>query len=258
MKEVLSFERRHTAPVKTGTDLLRVVMQVLADIQHGLSARDVTSRPLLERAISEDEVQNWVVEQMNFRSRERFHAHREAQVAGGDMPDIIVSSTSAPCQVAIEVKHGGKSWSFAALKNALREQLAEHYLKVAERRHGVLLVSHHKRRAWVDKSTGKRLKFEHLIHQLDAVADTVVENLNREPIRVRCFGIDATSPADIPPSTRKVDEAETNKRPIEAGSRSVLSCELWPEDFANSAVGSSRRTPSDISPPLIAPDAQSA
>ena len=203
MKEVLGFERQHTAPVKTGADLLKVVMGVLADIQHSLTAGDVTSRPLLERAASEDEVQNWIVEQMNFRSRERFHAHREVQVAGGNMPDITASSTSAPCQVAIEVKHGGKGWSLADLEDALRNQLAEDYLKVAERRHGILLVSHHKRRAWIDPTTSKRMNFERLIEHLGAVAAGLVENKKRQSIEVRCFGIDASSPADAPPPKRK-------------------------------------------------------
>ncbi|MGO1078147.1 hypothetical protein [Inquilinus sp. CA228] len=202
-KEVLGFERQHTAPVKTGADLLKVVMGVLVDIQRGLTAGDVTSRPLLERAASEDEVQNWVVEQINFRSRERFHAHREAQVAGGNMPDIILSSTAAPCQVAIEVKHGGKGWSFADLENALRNQLAGDYLKVAERRHGILLVSHHKNRAWIDPTTSKRLTFERLIEQLGAVAAELVENKSLDPIEVRCVGIDASSPAEAQPARRK-------------------------------------------------------
>ena len=105
--EVVSFEQGHTAPAKTGIDLLRIVMSVLNDIQFQLTNGDVSSRPLLERAKDEDEVQKWIVEQMNYRSRGRFAAYREAEVARGDKPDVIVSSTSAQCEVGIEVKHGG-------------------------------------------------------------------------------------------------------------------------------------------------------
>jgi hypothetical protein len=74
--EVVSFEHQHVAPAKTGIDLLRVVMSVLQDIQFQLVSGDVSSRPLVERASDEDEVQQWIVEQMNYRSKGRFTAYR--------------------------------------------------------------------------------------------------------------------------------------------------------------------------------------
>ena len=110
-KEVLALVLNHTAAVKTGADLLRVVTAVLNDIQFQMDKGDITSRSLVERAKDEDEVRNWVVEQMNFRAKERFHAYREAQVANKDRPDIIIASTSAACEVGMEVKHGGKPWT---------------------------------------------------------------------------------------------------------------------------------------------------
>jgi len=47
------------------------------------------------------------------------HAFREAEVAIRDKPDVIIASTSAPCEVAIEVKHGGKGWTARDLESAL-------------------------------------------------------------------------------------------------------------------------------------------
>src|SRR5712675_1999373 len=105
-----------------------------------------SSRALMERAKDEDEVQHWLAEQMNARAKGRFHVVREAEVAIGDKPDLIVASTSAPCQVAIEVKHGGMGWSARDLEKALRTQLAEDYLKPENRRHGVLVITHHRDR----------------------------------------------------------------------------------------------------------------
>src|ERR1700733_5829295 len=84
--EALKFHREFTTPVKTGADLLDVVMGVLGDIAQSLTSGDVTSRPLLERAKDENEVQHWLVEQTNARARGRFQAFREAQVATGDKP----------------------------------------------------------------------------------------------------------------------------------------------------------------------------
>jgi hypothetical protein len=195
-RETVVFEREHTAPVKAGVDLLRVVESVLKDIQFQLDKMDVSSRTLLQRAADEDEVQNWIVEQMNYRSRGRFIAHREAEVADGDMPDVIISSTSAPCEVAIEIKHGGKKWTVRQLEHALRSQLATDYLKPPSRRHGVLVITHHGQRQWRDPESNEVVTFEGLILLLASVAKTLVNN-EAGAIEVRCFGIDA-SPRQTP------------------------------------------------------------
>ena len=192
--EVVSFEQRHTAPAKTGLDLFRIVMSVLNDIQFQLTNGDVSSRPLLERAKDEDEVQKWIVEQMNYRSRDRFAAYREAEVAGGDKPDVIVSSISARCEVGIEVKHGGKGWSPRQLEKALCSQLAQDYLKPSTRRHGVLVVTHHGQRRWRVPDSNEPMTFEDLIKWLQLKAETLIEN-DSGPIEVKCIGIDASPPA---------------------------------------------------------------
>jgi len=190
--ELLKFENEHTAPVKTGNDLLRVVLAVLNDIQFQLTQGEVSSRSLLEKAQDEGEVKNWLVEQMNYRSRGRFHAYREAEVSQGNKPDIIIASTSAQCEVAIEVKHGGMKWSYRDFEKALRKQLAEDYLKPITRRHGILLISHHgKRQFWQETGTKKKLGFVDLIQSLNDIARTLLEN-EAGPIEGKCFGIDAT------------------------------------------------------------------
>lgn len=191
--EVLAFERCSVAPAKTGEALLHVVMGVLWDIQLSFDHADATSRALLERAKDEDEVQNWLAEQMNLRSQGRFHAHREAQVARGDKPDIIVSSTAAQVEVAVEVKHGGMDWSVRDLEKALTGQLAEDYLKPETRRHGVLVVSYHGRRTWRDPDTRSTLTFQDLLNRLKTLASGVASN-KLGPIEVRIFGINASLP----------------------------------------------------------------
>ncbi len=206
--EVVTFQRQFTAPAKTGADLLRVIMGVLADIAQNLTHGDVTSRPLLERAKDEDEVQHWLVEQMNARARGRFHTFREAEVATGDKPDVIVASTSVPCEVAIEVKHGGKGWTARDLENALRTQLAEDYLKPESRRHGVLVITHHRDRRWLRIGDSKPISFSDLIAWLSGIAITLTEN-TVGPILVKCVGINAWKSESLPPTSKK----RTVKRP---------------------------------------------
>lgn len=198
--EVLTFEREATAPAKTGADLLRIVLGVLADIALNLTKGDFNSRALLERAKDEEEVQQWLAEQMNSRARGRFHAFREPEVAIRDKPDIIIASTSSPAQVSIEVKHGGKDWSARDLENALKTQLAEDYLKPDNRRHGVLVVTHHRNRRWLRISDNKSIPFADLIDWLSGIAATITENAVGQ-IAAKCVGLDAWK---AEPSPRKL------------------------------------------------------
>lgn len=189
--EVLGFERRYTAPAKSGEALLRVAMSVLQDIQDSLDHADASSRPLLERAKDEDEVQKWLADQMTLRADGRFHVHREAQIARGDKPDIIVSSTAAPFEVGVEVKHGGMKWTVRDLEHALKQQLAERYLKPASRRHGILVVSCHGKRTWRHPVTNEKLEFTALIEHFGAIARSLDRN-QHGAIEARVLGLDAS------------------------------------------------------------------
>ena len=188
--ETLTFERQFTAPAKTGADLLRLVIGVLADIAQNLAKGDFTSRALLERAKDEEEVQHWLAEQMNARAKGRFHAVREAEVAIRDKPDLIIASTSVACQVAVEIKHGGKEWSARDLEGALRTQLAEDYLKPENRRHGILVITHHRNRRWLRISDNRPIPFADLIAWLSGIATTITQNAVGQ-VAVKCIGINA-------------------------------------------------------------------
>jgi hypothetical protein len=188
--EVVAFQDKHTRPVKTGHDLLEVTASVLSDIQHALSRGDLAGQPLLQRAKNEEEMKVWLVEQMNFRAKDRFQAYREAQIAFGDKPDVIVSSTAAPVEVGVELKHGGKSWTAKDYEKSLRHQLAQDYLKPANRRHGVFVVSNHRDRTWLHPVTNAKMDFKALMAWLSGIAEGLIENEDGA-IEVRAFGIDA-------------------------------------------------------------------
>lgn len=189
-EETYAFENDHAAPIKTGHDLLKVVIATLNDIQFQFDKGDYSSRALLVRADDEDEVQNWLCEQLNLRARARFTAFRETEVANRDKPDIVISSTSADCQVAIEVKHGGKSWTARQLATSVRKQLVVDYLKPAIRRHGVLVITNHRVRTWKHPETSQWMQFGELVGYLSSVANSIAEN-DCGFVEVACFGIDA-------------------------------------------------------------------
>lgn len=190
--DVVVFEQRGTAPIRTGEDLLRVIMGVLDDIQRDLIHKDASSRSLIRAAEGEEQVQHWLYEQLSLRAKGRYHVHREAEVAEKNEPDIIISAVGAPVELAIEIKHGGKdSWSVRKLEAALSEQLVAAYLRTAARRCGILVITHHGNRTWRAPEDNAVITFEALIDRLRSMARTITSNATG-PVRAEVVGIDTT------------------------------------------------------------------
>lgn len=179
-------------PVRSADDLHRLVLNVLAAINWEFENADASSRAVLETAKTEDAVQEWLAEQFRLRARGRYLVAREGEVAEGNMPDIVVSMTHPAIEVAIEVKHGDLGWTVRTLRHALKEQLAEDYLRPPQRRRGVLVVSRHLKQCWIDTDNGRvRLDFRALITSLDVMAEGLTSNAVGA-IKVRAVGIDAS------------------------------------------------------------------
>ncbi|MBP7703768.1 MAG: hypothetical protein KA105_00625 [Caulobacter sp.] len=190
--DLVAFERDHTAPVKSGADLLRVVVGILEDIQAGFTQSDGSSAAALRRLETEEEVQNYLAEQLNLRAKGRFHVGRETEVAQGKKPDLVVTSTAAPVQIALEIKHGGKrGWNAKVLRRTLQAQLAEQYLLPENRRQGILVITHHGRRRWQDPETGATWGFGQLIAWLRDQAASVTAN-RAGGVEARVVGLDPT------------------------------------------------------------------
>lgn len=191
-KVLKAFEDKKLAPIANGTDLMGVTLDLLDAIEASFGENDMSSRAVVGTAENEAAVQEWLGDALSLRSDGRFHAHREAQVVHDDRPDIILSSASSPEQLAIEVKHGDKGWSLSDLKDALAVQLAEQYLQPANRRHGILVISHHRQaRFWKDKAKRRRMSFSDMIEALQKQAATITSNATG-PIKLAVRGLDAT------------------------------------------------------------------
>lgn len=132
-----------------------------------------------------------ITERLNERASGRFRAHREAEVAEGNEPDIIVHSVSVDAEVAIEVKHGNMKWRVADLQKALRGQLGRDYLRTPNRRFGVLVISLHRDRTWVLE--GRKIDFDELIAHLQRLVSGIDHN-DSGPVEVAVFGLDSRAP----------------------------------------------------------------
>lgn len=188
--QVRTFEVDHIAPVASGADLLRLVLALLDEIALRFVEADTSSAAVVRSAADEKAVQQWLAEALELRAGGRFRVHLEKEIVHGDLPDITVSSTTSEAEVAIEVKHAGKGWSLPKLEFALRDQLAERYLKPAYRRHGVLVISNHAPRQWIDKPTARRLSFAEVVAHLQTQATAIRKNA-AGPIVATVRGLDA-------------------------------------------------------------------
>jgi hypothetical protein len=189
--EVLAFERDHTLPIKSGPQLHKLVQSIIREIGWEFDNADASARAVLETARDENAVQEWLAAEINHRAKGRYHAaSRESEVAEGNMPDVLISAVGALVAVAIEAKHGGKEWSTKQLEESLRHQLAEDYLRPATRRHGVFVVTNHRKRGWMHPTRRERLTFAQMIAYLNGVAAGLKRNSVGD-IAVTVIGIDA-------------------------------------------------------------------
>lgn len=188
--QVIEMERRSAAPAQSGADLLRIATGVIHDIDAGLTTADFSSAGVLQTAQNEEAVREWLAEQLHLRSKGRYLVQQEKEISDRDMPDITLVSTAGPFEVAIEVKHGGKPWTLTDLRLALSDQLATRYLRPTHRRHGILVVSHHRDRVWIDPKTGQRLNFAAMLAALSDQATGITRN-DVGSIAVRVLGLDA-------------------------------------------------------------------
>lgn len=200
--DVFAFETGRLAPITRGGDLLDLVCSLLDTIDWEFRKADMSARAVVETARNEAAVQEWLGSALEQKSGGRFRCARETQVADDRRPDIIVTGTRSPVEVAIEMKHDEKGWTLDDLGEALTTQLAERYLQPANRRHGVLVVTNHRdAKFWRDNASGERVDFADAIVRLQGEARGILVN-DSGPIRVEVRGIDSA------PARRQVDPAK--------------------------------------------------
>ncbi|MDT4807859.1 hypothetical protein FQZ97_407130 [compost metagenome] len=206
--EVFEFSEKKKLPAKNGLQLLNLTFGMLKDLAHFHGA-DASSRSTFVFAREEEHVQEWLAERLTERKGGRFHVHREAQVAERNEPDIVISSTASTAELAIEIKHANKGWTVQQLEKAITSQLVGDYLRTPSRRHGILVVTMHRRRRW--KLDGEWLEFPQLIKHLESVAANTVCN-RYGSLEVKVVGIDACDPQPKPKPNVKLPDATTRPK----------------------------------------------
>lgn len=164
--EVKEFVLGGDAPIKTPKQFFEHCKLILHSIVSDFSTSDATSKSVLVRAESEGEVRDWLLEQLMLRSKGRYSVFREPQVYAEKRPDLIVSSHSIDCQIAIELKHSDRGWSLLDYFHAIEDQLVGRYLKPENRRYGLMVISRHQKSRWLNSVAKKYICFGELISEL--------------------------------------------------------------------------------------------
>lgn len=168
--DVLTFEKEHDLVPATSTDLQRVGVARLGDIEHRLLHGDFNQGLTVARLPNEVDVQNWFAEALAAIQGHSYALEREPHVAEEKEPDIRLSSLRDPsAKSPIEIKVAG-SWSLRQLEEALTIQLRDRYLRDKDNRFGILLVVHNSTRvAGWQQGTGY-LQFAEVMAHLKEIA----------------------------------------------------------------------------------------
>lgn len=191
---VIAFERKGLLPARNGDELLALIAGILEDINLGFTQSDASSCDALRACPDENAVQGWLVEQLNLRAYGRYSATQETIAVGRNRMDVLVKAANMRDELAIEIKHGGKNWSSAQLRDAMEMQLSDGYLLPSTRRHGILVVTNHKQgKCWQHPDSKDELSLPKLISWLQEHADRKMREPGYERT-LRAIGLDAAPP----------------------------------------------------------------
>ena len=186
--DILNFQDEFLNQPRTSEDLRRVGLVQLEEIAHDLLHGDFDQGKVVAALPTENDVQNWFAQALSFRQGQSYALARETHVAGERAPDITLFSLDSNARCPIEIKVP-ESWSLSDLRNGLRKQLCDGYLRVRENRYGILLPVHQngRERGW--KCEDRFLAFSEVEDYLRSLALEISECESLAP-QPAVYGID--------------------------------------------------------------------
>jgi hypothetical protein len=177
--EAAALEQEFDTAPQTPSDLQRVAMRRISDIDHDLHHADFAQGVTLKRLQNEREVQVWVANEIRNRKGRAYTGEREPHVVEEKEPDIRLQACGSDASLPIEIKVV-ESWSLPQLEKALKVQLGGRYLRAKDAKHGILLLVHKEPHTW-DGPTGEKWKLAEVVGYLQAMADVIASGGQNEP-----------------------------------------------------------------------------
>ncbi|MCH8059489.1 MAG: hypothetical protein IIA11_03415 [Proteobacteria bacterium] len=189
----VQLRRRGELQPGNAEEFFRLVLDKAHDVRLYLEGDDDQLKSLIRDELDEHAVQLKLKTEFDRLANGLYNTYRETEVAEGNAPDFIISSTSVLAEVAIEVKVADNNYTITKFISIIHDQLIGKYLRMSgSRDHGVLVITYHgKKQYWVHPETRKRVDFRQLVKLLEIESATAVAQ--REDVRgLSVVGIDLT------------------------------------------------------------------
>lgn len=169
-KDFRAFADQFEIMPKVLEDLFHLVCRRLEGIKHDVEDAEESIRDELKAERQEKGLQSFLVKKLRDRQNGRYTAPKEAEIDGGERPDIQIHNPAVDGHVQIELKLADMTnRSLNSLLKDLEVQLLGQYLRDRRSTHGIFVVGFSGqgvRQTWQDPETKLQLTFAEVIEAL--------------------------------------------------------------------------------------------
>ncbi len=169
-KDFRGFADQFEIVPKVLEDLFHLVCRRLEGIKHDVEDAEESIRDELKAERQEKGLQSFLIKKLRDRQNGRYTAPKEAEIDGGERPDIQIHNPVVDGHVQIELKLADmKNRSLNSLLKDLEGQLLGQYLRDRRSTHGIFVVGFSGqgvRQTWQDPETSLPLTFAEVIGAL--------------------------------------------------------------------------------------------
>ena len=178
--DVAAFSQRYVRPPETGEALFTLVRARLEEIRDDAENGDFAPDGFFAQEDNEALIQRWLAGKLKDRSHGLYDVQRESETKDNRRSDIRVShGVVGPVVIEIKWAHK-KERTLANLKEAIKTQLLEGYMRARESRYGLFVVVNlDPDRKWQGESG--RISFAELVEALTKEANTLSSRDPRRP-----------------------------------------------------------------------------
>lgn len=191
--DIRSFADQLEIDPRSDHDLFKIVNDRLLDIKHHVERADTSIRQDLHKDDDEIRLRKWFANQLKTRASNKYKVTEEEEIDQRQRPDLRIENSNVVGPISIEIKWADK-WTFAELKERMKNQLVGQYLRDANAHFGsYLLCNIGRKKSWIDTKTNKRYGFKEVVDKLQREADKIASKL-KDIYSIKVVGIDFTPP----------------------------------------------------------------
>jgi len=192
-EQIAEFERSHESKPRSDHELYKCIKHRFINIKDFIERDDSSPRKIFHKNDDESQLRKWLTDQLNQRANGYYNTAPEVEVDLNKNPDIRIYAPNIN-PVSVEVKWADKGRSLNSLRNDLKKQLVEHYLRTPNSNYGFYLVGNHGAKSyWEDTDNSSiQLDFDQIIERLQQDAKEI-QDKDSNVSGLSVIGIDFTA-----------------------------------------------------------------